>query len=194
MKSSPLKAAPNGFEPTSPEARAALASIVEDSYAWFKDLVKKRRALTDPQLAAVDDGRVFTGRQGIGLHLVDRLGGEQEAIAWLEQEKSVPKGLKVRDWKPSGTGERLGLFSLASASASFFHLDGLSHLMAQGEQYAQGRVLDGLVSIWQVTARIDLLSQRGPLDGETNAPPMSLQIEIFSCFLSSQDLSRGRGV
>ena len=29
VKSSPLKAAPNGFEPTSPEARAALEAIVD---------------------------------------------------------------------------------------------------------------------------------------------------------------------
>src|SRR6185437_15323587 len=36
VKSSPLKAAPNGFEPTSPEARAALDSLVKDSYAWFR--------------------------------------------------------------------------------------------------------------------------------------------------------------
>jgi protease IV len=36
VKSSPLKAAPNGFEPTSPEAREALASLVKDSYAWFR--------------------------------------------------------------------------------------------------------------------------------------------------------------
>src|SRR5205823_2617088 len=35
VKSSPLKAAPNGFEPTSPEARAALDALVKDSYAWF---------------------------------------------------------------------------------------------------------------------------------------------------------------
>ena len=28
IKSSPLKAAPNGFEPTSPEARAAIEAIV----------------------------------------------------------------------------------------------------------------------------------------------------------------------
>ncbi len=45
VKSSPLKAAPNGFEPTSPEARAALASIVMDSYDWFKGLVRDRRKL-----------------------------------------------------------------------------------------------------------------------------------------------------
>ncbi len=150
VKSSPLKASPNGFEPTTPEARAALASIVNDSYAWFKDLVKQRRGMTDPQLAAVDDGRIFTGRQGIDLRLVDRLGGEREAIAWLEQEKSVPKGLKVRDWKQPRSLERLGLFSYAAEGAAFLHLDGLSRLLAQADQFAGGRTLDGLVSIWQV--------------------------------------------
>src|ERR1700675_2001768 len=40
VKSSPLKAAPNGFEPTSPEARAALDALGKDSYAWFRGLVK----------------------------------------------------------------------------------------------------------------------------------------------------------
>ena len=38
VKSSPLKAAPNGLEPTSPEARAALAALVSDSFNWFKSL------------------------------------------------------------------------------------------------------------------------------------------------------------
>ena len=36
VKSSPLKAAPSGVEPTSPEARAALAALVTDSFDWFK--------------------------------------------------------------------------------------------------------------------------------------------------------------
>src|SRR5207245_3632256 len=50
IKSSPLKAAPNGFEPTSPEARAALEAIVRDSYAWFRTMVKDRRQLDDATL------------------------------------------------------------------------------------------------------------------------------------------------
>ena len=64
IKSSPLKAAPNGLEPTSPEARAAIESLVRDSYAWFKDMVKERRKLEGEALDRVSDGRVFTGRQG----------------------------------------------------------------------------------------------------------------------------------
>src|SRR5215831_5535932 len=39
VKSTPLKAAPDGFEPTSPEAKAALDSIIQDSYSWFKGIV-----------------------------------------------------------------------------------------------------------------------------------------------------------
>src|SRR5665213_1317692 len=57
VKSSPLKAAPNGFEPTSPEARAALDSLVKDSYAWFRALVKERRGMDDALLDKVADGR-----------------------------------------------------------------------------------------------------------------------------------------
>ena len=74
VKSSPLKAAPNGFEPTSPEARAALDSLVKDSYAWFRGLVKERRGMDDALLEKVADGRVFTGRQAVELKLIDQLG------------------------------------------------------------------------------------------------------------------------
>src|SRR5690242_2863983 len=101
VKSSPLKAAPNGFEPTSPEARDALDQLVKDSYAWFRGLVKDRRGMDDAQLEKVADGRVFTGRQAINLKLVDQLGDEKDAIAWLIAAKNVKKDLPVRDFSLS---------------------------------------------------------------------------------------------
>lgn len=150
VKSSPLKASPNFYEPATPEARAALAAIVNDSFMWFKSLVKQRREMSDEQLAAVADGRVFTGRQGIDLHLVDRIGGEREAIDWLEREKSVRKDLPIRDWKRQRSLERLGLLGFAAGVADFLRLDSLSRMLDYGAELAQGRMLDGLVSIWQV--------------------------------------------
>src|SRR5499427_11056688 len=89
VKSSPLKAAPNGYEPTSPEAREALDALVKDSYAWFKGIVKERRGLDDAQLEKVADGRVFTGRQAVDLKLIDELGDEKAAVAWLVEKKGV---------------------------------------------------------------------------------------------------------
>src|ERR1700737_2660875 len=89
VKSSPLKAAPNGFEPTSPEARDALDALVKDSYAWFRGLVKERRGMDDALLEKVADGRVFTGRQAVDLKLVDQLGDEKTAVTWLVTQKGV---------------------------------------------------------------------------------------------------------
>src|ERR1700688_2745486 len=99
VKSSPLKAAPSGFEPTSPEAKAALESIIKDSYGWFKGLVQDRRHLSGDQLQAVVDGGVFTGHQAIELKLIDELGDERAGIAWLAKEKSVDSKLPVRDYQ-----------------------------------------------------------------------------------------------
>jgi protease-4 len=150
VKSSPLKASPNGFEPTSPEARAALAALVSDSFTWFKSLVKERREMTDEQLQVVADGRVFTGRQGLGLHLVDNLGGEREAIAWLQKEKKIAKGLPVRDWKQERTLERLGILSFSAWAADVLGLNSVSRALDRAANAAQERMLDGLLSIWQV--------------------------------------------
>ncbi|HUI20858.1 MAG TPA: signal peptide peptidase SppA [Methylocella sp.] len=152
VKSSPLKASPNGFEPTSPEARAALAALVSDSFTWFKSLVKERRGMSDEQLGIVADGRVFTGRQGLDLHLVDSLGGEREAIDWLQQNKNIPKDLPVRDWKQERTLERLGILSLSARAAEVLGLGSLSLALDRAANAAQERMLDGLVSIWQVGA------------------------------------------
>jgi protease-4 len=149
IKSSPLKAVPNGFEPTSDAARAATAALVTDSYNWFKGLVKERRKLSDDELAQVDDGRVFTGRQGVPLKLVDAIGGQREAIAWLEEHKGIPKGLPVRDWKPR-RALGFGLFSLAKVAAEALGMGGTVEMLDRAAADLDGHTLDGLVSIWQV--------------------------------------------
>lgn len=144
VRSSPLKAAPNGMEPTTPEAREALAAIVRDSYDWFKSLVRERRKLNDAELASVTDGRVFTGRRSLEMKLVDELGGERAAIAWFEKEKKLPANLRVRDWrKPSGFAG-VNLSSLA-ALAGF---STLARVLDQGQMAAQAHMLDGLVAVW----------------------------------------------
>jgi protease-4 len=152
VKSSPLKAEPSGYEATTPEVRAALASLVNDSYEWFKGLVKQRRGMSDAELAAVDDGRVFTGRQALGLKLIDEIGGEREAIAWMEHAKGVPHGLPIRDWKSESGLERLGILSNAAKVADALGLTSLARVLDRAATYAQAQLLDGLVSIWQVGA------------------------------------------
>jgi protease-4 len=150
VKSSPLKAAPNGFEPTSPAARAAIEAIVVDSYAWFKDLVKDRRKMDDAQLAAVADGRVFTGRQGVGLKLVDSLGNEKTALTWLEKEKKVPASTPVRDYSLEPRFSELSFLHVAAWTFEAVGLSAMAHrIEAWGAVQAIERLnLDGLLALW----------------------------------------------
>ncbi len=152
VKSSPLKAAPNGFEPTSPEARAALDALVKDSYAWFRGLVKERRGMDDALLEKVADGRVFTGRQAVDLKLIDQLGDEKTAVAWLVAEKKIKSDLPVRDFKLS---PRFGdLTFLRTAASITFDALGLGSVARQIEQAGVAQAvdrlgLDGMLALWR---------------------------------------------
>jgi protease-4 len=155
IKSSPLKAAPNGFEPTSPEARAAIDALVKDSYAWFRGLVKERRGMDDAQIEKVADGRVFTGRQAVELKLIDALGDEKAAVAWLEANKNIKKGLPVRDYKLS---PRFGdLTFLRTAVSITLDAVGLSSIARHVEQSGVGQAvdrlaMDGMLALWHPAA------------------------------------------
>jgi protease-4 len=151
IKSSPLKAAPSGFEPTSPEAKAAIEAIIKDSYAWFKGLVQDRRHMTDDQLQAIDDGRVFTGHQAVDLKLIDELGDERTALAWLGKEKNVDTKLPVSDYELKGRFSDLPF--LHAAVSTVLDATGLSALerrieglgtVAEVERFN----LDGLLALW----------------------------------------------
>jgi len=155
VKSSPLKAAPNGFEPTSPEARAALDALVKDSYAWFRGLVKERRGMDDALLEKVADGRVFTGRQAVELKLIDQLGDEKAAVAWLVSEKKIKSDLPVRDYKLTPQFGDL-TFLRAAASIAFDAL-GLSSIARQIEQAGVAQAVDqislnGMLALWRPAA------------------------------------------
>ena len=155
VKSSPLKAAPNGFEPTSPEATAALESIIKDSYAWFKNLVQDRRHLSDSELQTVSDGRVFTGHQAIGLKLIDELGDERTALAWLAKEKNVDAKLPVRDYELHGRFSDLPF--LHASVVALLDATGLSTLARRLDDWGMVAEverfnLDGLLALWHPAA------------------------------------------
>lgn len=148
VKSSPLKAEPSPFNPTTEEERTMIRNLVMDSYDWFVGLVETRRGLTHDQALALADGSIYTGRQGLKNRLVDELGGVETARAWLAT-KNVPAGLDLVEWKPRR--DRAGwLFGQSSMRALAAWLG----LPAAGSDILAGlgadRIfLDGLVSVWQ---------------------------------------------
>jgi protease-4 len=155
IKSSPLKASPNGLEPTSPEARAAIESLVKDSYAWFKDLVRDRRGLDQAAVERVSDGRIYTGRQALELKLVDALGDELAAVDWLAKEKGIDPKTPVRDYR---LRPRFGdLPFLHTGAVWLLDAVGLSGFAERFKEWGAVQAverlnLDGLLALWHPSA------------------------------------------
>ena len=146
VKSSPLKAEPSPFTPTTEEERAMIRALVMDSYEWFVGLVQDRRPLDRAEVLALADGSIFTGRQALDSKLVDSLGGEEEAVRWLGT-RGVDGELEVVEWKPRNQGGWWGVGSQATI-ASLLGLDRLvDALFARAG--LEPLFLDGLVSVWQ---------------------------------------------
>src|SRR5690606_35791284 len=147
VKSSPLKAEPSPFNPTTDEERTMVRKLILDSYDWFVGLVVERRSMTKPQVLALADGSIFTGRQALANGLIDAVGGEAEAVDWLAT-KGVDAKLKVVEWKD--TKSRSGfLFSkaLARTISRALGLPDTSSDMLR-ELGADRLFLDGLISVW----------------------------------------------
>lgn len=151
VKSSPLKAEPSPFTPTTEEERAMLRALVMDSYDWFVGIVDERRPLTRAEVLAVADGSIFTGRQGLQRKLVDSLGGEEAAVAWLAT-KGVDAKLSVVEWKPADEGGLFAPLALAEAAGALLGLDKVGSSLMRGSG-ADGLFLDGLLSLWQPDRR-----------------------------------------
>jgi protease IV len=146
VRSSPLKAMPNGLEPTTPEARAALEATVKDTYVWFRGMVGERRKLEGEALDKVTDGRVFTGRQAIGLKLIDALGDEHDALEWLQKEKSVDKALKIQAYSKGST--RWSSWTSFSGLVAMLAGTDITSLEEKARRVLGPVALDGLVSVW----------------------------------------------
>ncbi len=107
IASGPLKDQPSLFRPLTEEGRAALAAVVADMHSQFVGMVAAGRRMEEARVRSLADGRVFTGRQALALGLVDAIGGEREARAWLAAQHNVAENLPVRDVETRSRAERL---------------------------------------------------------------------------------------
>jgi protease IV len=154
IKSGPLKANPSPFQPLDEPGKAAAEKMVAESQRWFVNLVRTRRGIDTGSVAGLEQGAVFSGRDALANKLIDQIGGEAEVVKYLEDQRGVPKGLKIVDWKPSRDSDwspvRLATQALARATgiAAF---EQLTH--AFGAERLASLRLDGLLSVWHGTER-----------------------------------------
>lgn len=135
IKSSPLKAIPSPMEKLTPEGRASIEFLIKDFYNVFVDMVVESRKLPRDKVLEVADGRVFTGRQALGLKLIDEIGTEQQALSWLKTQKGLGEDLEIREYKTKKNPEE-GFAGILGGFLPF-------------KRYFEAASLQGLLSVWQ---------------------------------------------
>ncbi len=153
IKSGPLKANPSPFLPLDDAGRSAAEEMVAESQRWFLALVRTRRGIETKSVPGLEQGRVFSGRDALNHKLIDQIGGEAEVVKYLEDQRNVPKGLKIVDWKVSRDTSwsfvRLGTFALARLTG----IPALEEIARMSNDRLAGLQLDGLLSIWHGAER-----------------------------------------
>jgi protease-4 len=135
--SGPLKDQPSLTHPTSPQGHEVLQALVMDMYDQFVGMVALGRHMDPDKVRQLGDGRPYTGRQALQLGLIDAIGGEREARAWLASAKGVPADLPVQDVSTSSFAER----TLSGALGPIF-VDLWKSVISQGV------MLDGAWAVW----------------------------------------------
>lgn len=107
LTSGPLKNQPSLFQPMTPEGRAAIQHVIDDLHGQFVGMVARGRRMDEARVRELATGRIYTGREALTLGLIDAIGGEREARAWLAAEREVPESLPVRDLSTRSATERL---------------------------------------------------------------------------------------
>ena len=135
--SGPLKNQPSLSQPLSPQGQQVLQGLVMDMYGQFVAMVAAGRHMDPAKVRQLGDGRPYTGRQALQLGLIDAIGGEQDARAWLAKTKGVPLSLPVEDVTTESLAER----TLSGTLGPIF--TGVWKTVI-----SQGVMLDGAWAIW----------------------------------------------
>ena len=97
------------------EERALLQETIDDIHAQFVEAVAQGRGMDYDAVAALADGRIFSGRQALEAGLVDRLGTLEDAIDVAARMGGIEGEARVQE---PVRRERLTIWDVLSGAAS----------------------------------------------------------------------------
>lgn len=83
------------YDKFSDEQRTLIKQGIDEFYRIFVDKVVEGRVMTDEQVDAIGQGRVWTGDQAVKNGLVDKIGGIKTAINMVKKMCGIPEGQAV---------------------------------------------------------------------------------------------------
>jgi protease-4 len=125
IKSGEKKDAGSPFRAMTPDERALFQGIIDEMFGRFVRLLAESRHLSEAQVRAFADGRVYTADQALALKLVDRIGYLDDAMTMARTAAKIESARVIMYHRPR---EYRSTYYAASASAP----DGASPLAQLG--------------------------------------------------------------
>jgi protease-4 len=85
ITSGPNKAMLSPTQPSNPQHKILLQSIVDELYDRFVSLMAKGRKMTKEEAKKLADGRIYTAQQALSSKLIDQIGYREEAMDRLKE-------------------------------------------------------------------------------------------------------------
>lgn len=122
--------------------KALMQASVERGYDLFLKRCSEGREMPLPQLAAIAEGRVWSGEMALQRGLVDEIGSLQDAIAWVANEADVSTDYTTESYPAKKTTleillEQMGqtsamqLLQKAMGNTSFQYVEQVQQLLQQ---------------------------------------------------------------
>ena len=93
-----MKTSFNFFEDPTKKAIEKHKELVDETFVWFKNLLVTERNLSKENLNKVFTGQLFTGRMALKIGMLDKIGGEEEAVQYLTSKYVEFDNLPIVDW------------------------------------------------------------------------------------------------
>jgi protease-4 len=90
--------------PKTPEELALAQARVDDLYDKFVSKVSESRGIPKETVQEIAQGRVWTGQDALGLHLVDQIGGLEDAISYAADKAQLGSSYRVKEYPEQVTG------------------------------------------------------------------------------------------
>jgi protease-4 len=116
LASGPEKEMGSPLKPMTDKDKSLFQGLISDLYAQFFDIVSRNRQIAPDVLKPLADGRIYTARQALKDHLVDRIGYRDDLIHHLKRLMHVQRFEVIRYREPFLAST--GIFGSESSSGS----------------------------------------------------------------------------
>ena len=100
LASGPEKEMGSPLKPMTDKDKSLFQGLISDLYAQFFDIVSRNRQIAPDVLKPLADGRIYTARQALKDHLVDRIGYRDDLIHHLKRLMHVQRFEVIRYREP----------------------------------------------------------------------------------------------